>query len=1372
MSVQQAAALPSEDDWDRSLVVQPDQEHHHHTPRNSVVFPAEDTPGRATRFSSAEPRQQGKRTLSELLRLHSEKACDGKFSPEEASRIADVLGQWINASSSPYEGEDDFFNKRPTFIDSSPTTSRDGANRSEKRVDFASLAPRKVKASKHSVPMAMRPQNHIIEEEEEEDMRKESLVDTQRMQLISPPPEETLRRNSRLSAQFTPSLLATVSSPGPVQGSTTKRKRLQRAHAPSSSVGTIDNATAAGSTEAQQAIEATPNPKPRKQGRHTRVPSTEVESPTRGSFTLVARSPTKSESGRRRDINTTPSKPKRVIVQSPHAANPDADFILPVSLSFLSAAPARRAVLGARASRRSATPIPPYEPPTDVFTPPREVFMSPVPKTISKSSKRKTPATTKANTRKSRVSNLSVVTTQVKKEIPDDIDLMAPMPPPSPSDDPLLLSGPPEPPIESSPSRRPAARRHSVSIPAQNEMMLPPSSPEPPLDSEDIHAVKTFEWNRLADGSMDTEEDSMMDDPRDRDVAPVKLFDFDNLEYGSGDVGGWSDSDEEVELDKGKGKELGEFEEEGEGEYTGKWKMMRVPTKQDPPSSATRTRMELWGRPISPFPFSKDRLDLVGEEEEEEAKMRRKPAELMGPTVSRDRSPVEQELDIDEHAREEEQVQNMSVGPEEAVDPPVPSVFEEVYQRDEEDEEEERQVREMSIEVDDEDDDGPSNQEILLPETPEFIREPSPVPTVADVPPVEIVSSHSVESLEASHSSLNQDSQTLVDEESQMQGVASEFQDAMEDDEGDSISDMEDMPGFVKITSADPRAAARAAAILKQHDYDCFTRIIERGGKRRRASHSGVDDLAKESRRRDVTASGITKSVSKNKRRSTLGMGVIGDHVFIPGTPVTTLPELLKEAEVEVGRELEHDHRDDVRLSSELWPIKASLTGSGQRDPFKTPLPDRHRARASATNISVQSTLYDSGERPWTKEEWKLLDACFTDERLDLGVALEDVPEGTLAPVDMVSVDDVVERFVCLVGGEGVTQVYGDAWSRESVTQRTLALQRKQRAGNVARPTTPRSVSFTFSPSVPLSSKGAGALGGKNRIPSMEVPDFTPLGRRSGPPRRSRPALPQPLGQDAPFANLPVEVNGSASRRVPPTLLAPRYSHLLDEAKLISQGDVTNLVEEDLTDHERDVSSSSSNVSFGLQVDNQDDSCLTPQLDVDTRNHTIGKRVKGFLFSYLPSLSSKSSASFLLHKQNTIRQPGLPLPPPNLLEKVRGPVTTPARQPLPKPIHPKELVQLHPAPPSAPSALPRPTKPQRLVELHPLPPLAEKPIVTQSASVRPRRSSGASVKDLVKGFERLEKEKLDSNPLRKVRSIGDIRKKHNSSVDTRPRWKF
>jgi hypothetical protein len=37
----------------------------------------------------------GKRTLSELLKLHAEKGTDVHFSSEEANRLEDLLGQWV-----------------------------------------------------------------------------------------------------------------------------------------------------------------------------------------------------------------------------------------------------------------------------------------------------------------------------------------------------------------------------------------------------------------------------------------------------------------------------------------------------------------------------------------------------------------------------------------------------------------------------------------------------------------------------------------------------------------------------------------------------------------------------------------------------------------------------------------------------------------------------------------------------------------------------------------------------------------------------------------------------------------------------------------------------------------------------------------------------------------------------------------------------------------------------------------------------------------------------------------------------------------------------------------------------------------------------
>ncbi|KAH9940694.1 hypothetical protein B0H21DRAFT_754101 [Amylocystis lapponica] len=93
------------------------------TPRNSVAFPVN---GEADAQHTPRPGEdtRGKRTLSELLKLHAEKGTDVTFSQEEASRIAEVLGQWINSGPSPYEAEDDFFTRSHSQDDSSLTSRR------------------------------------------------------------------------------------------------------------------------------------------------------------------------------------------------------------------------------------------------------------------------------------------------------------------------------------------------------------------------------------------------------------------------------------------------------------------------------------------------------------------------------------------------------------------------------------------------------------------------------------------------------------------------------------------------------------------------------------------------------------------------------------------------------------------------------------------------------------------------------------------------------------------------------------------------------------------------------------------------------------------------------------------------------------------------------------------------------------------------------------------------------------------------------------------------------------------------------------------------------------------------------------------------
>lgn len=59
---------------------------------------------------------------------------------------------------------------------------------------------------------------------------------------------------------------------------------------------------------------------------------------------------------------------------------------------------------------------------------------------------------------------------------------------------------------------------------------------------------------------------------------------------------GWTESSD---------NEVSTFDQEGE--YTGKFTSYVVPTKPDPPTTILRERQEAWGRPISPFPYPTNR---------------------------------------------------------------------------------------------------------------------------------------------------------------------------------------------------------------------------------------------------------------------------------------------------------------------------------------------------------------------------------------------------------------------------------------------------------------------------------------------------------------------------------------------------------------------------------------------------------------------------------------------------------------------------------------------------------------------------------------------------------------------------------------------
>ena len=133
-----------------------------------------------------------------------------------------------------------------------------------------------------------------------------------------------------------------------------------------------------------------------------------------------------------------------------------------------------------------------------------------------------------------------------------------------------------------------------------------------------------------------------------------------------------------------------------------------------------------------------------------------------------------------------------------------------------------------------------------------------------------------------------------------------------------------------------------------------------------------------------------------------------------------TLPELLQEAELEV--------RDSPRSMSQR-PLVLPARG----DPFLTPMSAKYRAQTPNVRMADQKAEVcgdDICEREWTKEDWKHLDACFTDQRLEVGSRLAGAEQNMLASVDMVSIDDVVDKFVISKGGFETITRFGELWSR------------------------------------------------------------------------------------------------------------------------------------------------------------------------------------------------------------------------------------------------------------------------------------------------------------------------------------------------------
>ncbi|TFK47545.1 hypothetical protein OE88DRAFT_767522 [Heliocybe sulcata] len=494
------------------------------------------------------------------------------------------------------------------------------------------------------------------------------------------------------------------------------------------------------------------------------------------------------------------------------------------------------------------------------------------------------------------------------------------------------------------------------------------------------------------------------------------------------------------------------------------------------------------------------------------------------------------------------------------------------------------------------------------------------------------------------------------------------------DDEERSGSEEDTDESVVKIVSTDPRAAARAAAILKMNDYEWLPKPVKsrrssaHSSFNRSLSHSEPSDYLRSVRRKSLVSSGVKKSGQK--------MGVLGDRVYIPGSPVVSVGELMKEAEGEVSILHERSMRSEKSGRSETSVRSEHLLDS-ERGERKSVFPAQARKDG------------------WMKEDWKLLDACFTDERLATG-----------ADADEVAAENVVARFLELSGWQ-----VGDH-DRVQLLGRVDVLRRKQREGRGA-PGTPAlfsTMKHKSTPFVPASAprslpSSQWSMGGDG-----DAPDFTPLPRK-----------------------ITATAGGSLARpRLAAAVFGRRYTSLVDEARR----------SEDVPDNQYDSDKSAADASVEsiAEVSVEEDASVTstsvspPPASKLAPRQSLGGRVKGLLFSYLPTLSRKPVPP--KERRPAALGVALPLPPPEVLNRPRT-VHTPGPKPVERAVAPtvplrdvgvKETTSRIP--------VRRREEPRRLVELRHV---VEEADTSVSSTSSGRRSSAGSVKELRMFFEEQEK---------------------------------
>ncbi|KAG8889819.1 hypothetical protein FRB98_002467 [Tulasnella sp. 332] len=588
-------------------------------------------------------------------------------------------------------------------------------------------------------------------------------------------------------------------------------------------------------------------------------------------------------------------------------------------------------------------------------------------------------------------------------------------------------------------------------------------------------------------------------------------------------------------------------------------------------------------------------------------------------------------------------------------------------------------------------------------------------------------------------------------------------------EDGNSGSESEsddDGPPVVEITSKDPMVAARAAAILKlHHDYIEDEAKMRR---RRRGSEASVDFGA--------YSSSFVSATPPNRRSI-----VIPDS--IRATPVPS--DILRRAEREVSvsspvlrRLMSLEPSTPQAGPSRFKSFNASYTTPVQPghvipeiiiDPASS-RPSDYDARASSESDCADGLIPLS----WSKADWKTLERCLLLERRAL--ADEEGLDEDQVDVASVDVEQVIWHFLHEVDVDASEE--GGDWAMDKIRRRCQALvvrHTRQASASVPLGLTPGSpMLIPFSPapsrqSTPISFVPNEAVEDQSTEMENQVQSF----------------------EGAPLC---------PSVPLPPSLLAPHFCHLYEEAATIAgfnasvepTGVKPTLPTSRLNDSPSPAptrakttitrSSSTSRIPLppsrlprptGRKV-SAPTSVTTkkrtemlppppppararrtpPPLDTpSTTNRVLGFLGLGNILRLKPAPVAPATIAGQKRKAVT-PQPILVDDDDDDIEshrltRKRVQPTSPIAELLRKARSKEDLNHIEPEPPRP---IPRPPHPKDLVSLSPVPP-NETP--RPSSSTTSRRSSTGSVKDLIRNFETLEDMKdVERNRIRQIIKVG------------------